>query len=71
MARKFILKNAPPEKLAELERLQAQVAHAEGHDQHDTVHHELLTRLQAELGLIPARKIEDQKDEVNDGKQDI
>jgi hypothetical protein len=67
MARKYILKNAPPDKLAELERLQAQVAHAEGHDQHDTVHHEMLKRLMGELGLIPARKIEEQKDEVNDG----
>lgn len=61
----------PPEKAEELKRLEAQVKHAEGHDQFDTAHHIMLARLRAELGLIPARKIEETKDEVNDGKQNL
>ena len=61
----------PPEKLDELERLRANVAHAEAHGQTDSVHHAMLKRLEAELGLITSGKIEETKDEVNDGKPDL
>lgn len=73
MARKHILRNVPPDRLADLERLREQVRHAEAHDQRDTCHHEMLARLEAELGLIPGKKDmrEQQKDEVNNGESDI
>ena len=73
MARKYILKNTPPEKLEELERLRANVAHAEAHDQHDTAHHTMLARLEADLGLIPGKKeSRDLPNEVNEnGKPDL
>lgn len=66
-------RNKPtPEQQAELDRLRAEVEHAERKGNMDTAHHEMLQRLEAELGLIPARKIEVQnKDEVNDGKSNI
>jgi hypothetical protein len=60
----------PNEKYAELQRLSAQVRHAEEHGQTDTVHHVMLARLQKELGLIPTREIEGPKEEP-DGKQDL
>lgn len=69
--RKYILKNLPPEKAALLEQLRAQVRHAEDHGQHDTAHHTMLERLEKELGLIPARKIEESPDEVTHGKPDL
>jgi hypothetical protein len=67
--KKNMLRNVPPEKVDELERLREQVRHAEAHDQRATVHHEMLARLESELGLIPARKNEDKKDGLDDGKQ--
>jgi hypothetical protein len=60
----------PSERQADLDRLREQVRHAEGHDQHDTCHHIMLARLESELGLIPARKIEEQKD-VDNGEQNL
>ena len=69
--RKNILKSAPPEKLAELERLRENVRHAEAHEQYDTAHHELLRRLERQLGLITSGKIEEQPNEVNDGEQNL
>ena len=70
--RKNILKQLPPEKLEQLEQLRAQVKHAEDHGQTDTAHHTMLNRLEAELGLITSRKIEEPtKDEVNNGKPDL
>jgi hypothetical protein len=71
MAHKNVLKSAPPEKLEELDRLRASVAKAESKGNFDTAHHEMLKRLEAELGLIPTRKIEGPKDEVNNGKSDL
>jgi hypothetical protein len=68
--RKNVLRNVPPETVDELERLREQVRHAEAHDQRATVHHELLARLESELGLIPTKKeSRETKDEVEDGKQ--
>lgn len=61
----------PPEQQAELERLEKEVKRFDDKGLHDTVHHEMLKRLRAELGLIPARKIEEQKDGLSNGKQDL
>jgi hypothetical protein len=61
----------PPGKLEQLETLRASVAHAEAHGQTDTAHHEMLRRLEIELGLIPSRKIEESIDEVSNGKSDL
>jgi hypothetical protein len=58
----------PLERQADLDRLREQVRHAEDHDQYDTCHHAMLARLESELGLIPARKIEDKKEDVNHGE---
>jgi hypothetical protein len=70
--KKNVLRNVPPEKVDELDKLRQQVAHAEAHDQHGTVHHEMLQRLESELGLIPNKKeTRETPSEVNnDGKQD-
>lgn len=64
-------KKLTPAQQAQLEQLQAQVKHAEDHGQFDTAHHEILARFRAELGLIPAGKIEGKKDEVENGKSDL
>ena len=60
----------PLERQADLDRLREQVRHAESHDQFDTCHHVMLARLESELGLIHARKIEEQKD-VENGEQNL
>ncbi len=65
--KKNFLKNVPPEKVAELERLRVNVAHAEAHDQHDTCHHDMLRRLEVELGLITSGKIEGPTEVTEDG----
>jgi hypothetical protein len=67
MAKKLHIIKIPSERQADLDRLREQVRHAEAHDQRDTCHHQMLARLESELGLIPARKIEDKKEDVNDG----
>jgi tellurite resistance protein len=70
--KKNVLKNAPPEKLEQLEVLRASVAKAESKGNFDTAHHEMLHRLETELGLIPARKTEGSTpDEVNDGESNL
>jgi hypothetical protein len=69
--KKNFMKNIPLEKVAELERLRANVAHAEAHGQHDTCHHTMLERLETELGLIPGKKELRDQDEVNNGEPNI
>ena len=69
--KKNVLKNIPPEKLEQLESLRESVRKAESKGNTNTAHHEMLERLETELGLIPARKIEDIADEVENGRQDL
>ena len=70
--KKNVLKQLPPEKLEELERLRANVRHAEAHGQTDTAHHVMLNRLEVELGLIPGRKeLRDEPNEVTNGEPDL
>ena len=57
----------PLEKQQQLDALRYQVKRFEDKGLTDTAAHESLARLEAELGLIPARKNEGTKDEVNDG----
>ena len=57
----------PADRQAEYDRLKEQVRHAEQHGQYDTAHHEMLRRLEIELGLIPTRKTEEPTNEVNNG----
>lgn len=59
------------EQQAQLAALRYQVKRFEDKGLMNTAAHEALTRLETELGLIPARKTEVQKDEVNDGKSNI
>jgi hypothetical protein len=63
----------PLEKAEELERLEYSVRRAEEKGNFDTAHHEMLTRLRSELGLIPDKKDtrETKQDEVNDGKSNL
>jgi hypothetical protein len=70
MKKQLHVMKIPLERQADLDRLREQVRHAEDHDQRDTCHHVMLARLESELGLIPARKIEEQKD-VTNGEQNL
>ncbi len=54
-----------PEKSAELERLRYQVRRCEDKGLMNTAHHEMLARLEAELGIVK------EKEEVTHGEQDL
>lgn len=56
------------EQQEKLDALRYQVKRAEEKGNTDTAHHEMLARLEKELGLIPAGKVEGKKDGINDGK---
>lgn len=60
-----------PEQQQQLDNLRYAVRRCEEKGLTDTAHHEMLKRLESELGLITGRKNEGPKDEVNDGKSDI
>jgi hypothetical protein len=62
----------PLEKAEQLELLRYQVKRFEDKGLHDTAAHEMLSRLEAELGLIPDKKdTRETKDEVSNGKSNI
>ena len=64
-------KGITPDQQAQLDALRYQVKRCEDKGLTDTAHHEMLARLEKSLGLIPAGKIEDKKDEVINGKQNL
>ena len=66
--RKHILKQLTPEKAEQLEQLRREVKRFDDKGLHDTAHHEMLARLESELGLIPDKKdTRDTTIEVNNG----
>lgn len=61
-----------PEKQRQLEDLRYAVKRCEDKGLTDTAHHEMLKRLESELGLIPGKKdLRDQTDEVNNGESNL
>ena len=69
--KKNVLKQAPPEKLEQLEQLRYQVKRFEEKGLFDTAAHEMLKNLERELGLIPAERLEVPKHEVNNGESNL